>query len=118
VSCLISSSICNKQKQLEQAPIEKQIYNQINQNNEKCKYQKPNKDPCPNCLFPIDYENEIHFLCIKHHYKYIKSQYSKFKDDNVEFLRTILQPKTDLLTYQSIMSQINFSKWLNKSVSK
>jgi hypothetical protein len=89
---------------------EKNILASTNKNNEKCKYLDPNKKLCNHKLIAIDYENEIHFLCIKHHYKYIKSQYSKFKDDDIEFLRTILQPKTDLLTYQAIMSKISFSR--------
>jgi hypothetical protein len=88
--------------------LEKNILASTNKNNQKCKHLNPNKKLCNNKLIAINYKNEIHFLCIKHHYKYIKTQYSKFKDDDVEFLRIILQPKTDFLIYQSIMSKISF----------
>jgi hypothetical protein len=115
-ACHHDLSVCHKYKK--NIDIKKNINYQINKNNGRCKHQKPNKDPCRNCLFPIDYKNEIHFLCIKHHYKYIKSQYSLFKAEQVEFLRTILQPKMDLLTYQAIMSKISFLKLQNKSVLK
>jgi hypothetical protein len=111
--CIHDFHICNERKKCAKITLD-----QINRNNGSCKHQKPNKNPCPNSIFLIDYKNKIHFLCIKHHYKYIKSQYSLFKAEQVEFLRTILQPKMDLLTYQAIMSKISFLKLQNKSVLK
>jgi hypothetical protein len=70
----------------------------------KCQYL----EICQNVTVPIDYHCKIHFYCLKHHCKYLKSRYNEFKEEDIEVMRQLLQPRLDLLSYQMIMSKVRF----------
>jgi hypothetical protein len=80
----------------------------------KCQYPKLRGTKCVVVPVRMTYNNEEQLFCIKHHCKNIKNLVNKLQETDIEFLRKILQPKTDLVTYQSIMSKIILSKCFNR----
>jgi hypothetical protein len=77
---------------------------------EKCKYNELPLAECVNYSIPIDSNNEIKFYCVKHHCKHLQNLYNEFIEQDIEDIRQVLQSRTSLLTYQSIMSKVRFLK--------